>query len=230
MFLMLVVGIEIRERGYVTFFTFVRWDEVESYGWRYAKNVLFLRLKRRNNPVLVEKLTNPAKKDMVDRILQVHLPHGEQGIVTGTDTTKPVDQSAPAQRVRGPASQLKAVGIAVIVATLGFAMIVVGALMVIHTNSITVSTEGIIIVALVLFLLEAFNVSVGVIFLVAARRMSKLKNYRFCRGACIVAMLPLHAGCAMGLPIGIWALWVLSRPEVKAAFAANDSPRTMGGG
>ena len=36
--------------------------------------------------------------------------------------------------------------------------------------------------------------------------------------AAIIAMIPCHGCCILGLPFGIWALVVLSAPEVKAAF------------
>ena len=35
----------------------------------------------------------------------------------------------------------------------------------------------------------------------------------------IFAMLPCNGACLLGLPFGIWALVVLSRPEVKRAFS-----------
>lgn len=41
----------------------------------------------------------------------------------------------------------------------------------------------------------------------------------------ILAMIPCFSGlcCPLGLPIGIWALVTLGKPEVKAAFAAADA-------
>jgi hypothetical protein len=44
--------------------------------------------------------------------------------------------------------------------------------------------------------------------------------------AAIVAMVPCLSGCCiLGLPIGIWTLVVLSKPEVQAAFAARRTRR-----
>ena len=45
--------------------------------------------------------------------------------------------------------------------------------------------------------------------------------------ASILAMIPCTSSCCclVGLPAGIWALIVMSRPVVKAAFAANRSGR-----
>ena len=58
----------------------------------------------------------------------------------------------------------------------------------------------------------------GLIFL-GAMKMKKLENYGLAITASIVAMIPcLSPCCLLGLPIGIWALVVLSKPEVKSAF------------
>ena len=78
--------------------------------------------------------------------------------------------------------------------------------------------------------------------------MLKLRNYRFCRVSCFLDLLlkgfafwgwafiakidgppsdiyvvPICFVYCMWVPI--WALWVLRRSEVKAAFAENDSRR-----
>lgn len=52
-----------------------------------------------------------------------------------------------------------------------------------------------------------------------AWKMRKLENYGLCVGACIVALLPcVSPCCCLGLPIGIWALIVMNRPEVRIHF------------
>jgi len=58
----------------------------------------------------------------------------------------------------------------------------------------------------------------GVIFL-GAMKMKSLESYGLAMGASIIAMIPCFSPCCLlGLPIGIWALVVLSKPEVKTAF------------
>ena len=53
----------------------------------------------------------------------------------------------------------------------------------------------------------------------AAMQMQKLQNYGLVMAATIAAMIPcISPCCLLGLPIGIWALVVLMKPEVKAAF------------
>jgi len=50
-------------------------------------------------------------------------------------------------------------------------------------------------------------------------KMKKLENYGLAMTASILAMIPcLSPCCLIGLPIGIWAVVVLSKPEVKSAF------------
>jgi hypothetical protein len=50
-------------------------------------------------------------------------------------------------------------------------------------------------------------------------QMRKLDSYGLAMTASIVALIPcISPCCVVGLPIGIWALVVLSKPEVKSAF------------
>jgi hypothetical protein len=58
----------------------------------------------------------------------------------------------------------------------------------------------------------------GLIFF-GAMKMKRLENYGLAMAASIIAMVPcLSPCCLIGLPIGIWAVVVLSKPEVKSAF------------
>jgi len=55
----------------------------------------------------------------------------------------------------------------------------------------------------------------------AALQMMKLTNYGLSMAGAVIAMIPcLSPCCVLGLPIGIWALVVLMKPEVKAAFTS----------
>jgi hypothetical protein len=58
----------------------------------------------------------------------------------------------------------------------------------------------------------------GFIFF-GAMKMRSLENYGLAMAASIIAMIPCFSPCCLlGLPIGIWALVILSKPEVKSAF------------
>lgn len=51
-------------------------------------------------------------------------------------------------------------------------------------------------------------------------KMKNLQSFGLAMTASIIAMLPCHICCLVGLPIGIWSLVVLNKPEVKSSFQA----------
>jgi len=63
------------------------------------------------------------------------------------------------------------------------------------------------------------GIVLSVVILMGALKMKKLESYTFAIIATIIAMVPcISPCCIVGLPIGIWALVVLNKPEVKGAF------------
>lgn len=55
-------------------------------------------------------------------------------------------------------------------------------------------------------------------------KMKKLQSYGLALTAAIIAMIPcISPCCILGLPFGIWALIVLMKPEVKAAFGTGGT-------
>jgi hypothetical protein len=63
------------------------------------------------------------------------------------------------------------------------------------------------------------GIIMSVVILLGALKMKKLENYTFAIIATVIAMVPCISPCCfVGLPIGIWALVVLNKPEVKGAF------------
>ena len=60
--------------------------------------------------------------------------------------------------------------------------------------------------------------ALNVFVLFGAIKLLRLRSYGLAMAACIVAMLPCQCCCVLGLPFGIWALVVMSKPEVKSAF------------
>ena len=60
---------------------------------------------------------------------------------------------------------------------------------------------------------------VSLLILVGGLKMRKLENYGLAMAASIIAMIPCISPCCLvGLPVGIWAVVVLSKPEIKSAF------------
>jgi uncharacterized membrane protein len=75
------------------------------------------------------------------------------------------------------------------------------------------STGFRVISGLVVFIFNAF-----VFF--AAMQMKQLHSWPLALAGSIIAMTPcISLCCIIGLPIGIWALVVLFKPEVKEAFS-----------
>lgn len=58
----------------------------------------------------------------------------------------------------------------------------------------------------------------SILLILGGMKMRQLHNYGLAYLAAIVALLPLGPQWLISLPMGIWALAVLGRPEVKAAF------------
>jgi hypothetical protein len=59
----------------------------------------------------------------------------------------------------------------------------------------------------------------SILVLFGALKMKQLQLYGLAMAVSIVAMIPCISPCCLiGLPIGIWSLVILSKPEVKAAF------------
>ncbi|WP_426749524.1 hypothetical protein [Myxococcus sp. Y35] len=52
-----------------------------------------------------------------------------------------------------------------------------------------------------------------------ALKMKNLQSYGLAMAASIIAVIPCCGPCAcLGIPVGIWSLVVLNKPEVKSAF------------
>lgn len=60
---------------------------------------------------------------------------------------------------------------------------------------------------------------IGVVILRGAGKMRRLEDHSAAVTASVVAMIPCVSPCCLlGLPVGIWALIVLNKPEVKSQF------------
>ena len=125
-----------------------------------------------------------------------------------------------ASKVAGPAIGL------IVVASLSLVLIVLNLIMTLSgANTLQMQNFGGQSAELVKFM-QGSGMIIGAILgfviygliLLGAIKMKKLESYRFAMTASILALLPCSACCVVGLPFGIWALVVLNKPEVKAAF------------
>lgn len=69
--------------------------------------------------------------------------------------------------------------------------------------------------------LNLLGLAVSALILFGAIKMRNLQAWGLAVAACILSMIPCFTSCCcvLGLVFGIWALVVLFRAEVKAAFA-----------
>lgn len=66
---------------------------------------------------------------------------------------------------------------------------------------------------------DVIGAVIGVLIWRGAARMKDLENHQFAFTASILALLPcISPCCLLGLPFGIWALVVISKPEIKSQF------------
>jgi hypothetical protein len=69
------------------------------------------------------------------------------------------------------------------------------------------------------FVLNGVGIASSAFVAYGGLQMQKLQTRTLCMVAATAAMIPcLSPCCPLGLPIGIWALVVLNKPEVRAAF------------
>ena len=66
---------------------------------------------------------------------------------------------------------------------------------------------------------SVLGIVMGILIFFGALRMKSAQSYGLAMTSSILAMIPcLSPCCILGLPFGIWAIVVLTKPEVKAAF------------
>ena len=58
----------------------------------------------------------------------------------------------------------------------------------------------------------------GIIMILGGLAMMNVQSYTLAKTSGVIALIPVTPAWLLGLPTGIWALAMLSRPHVKAAF------------
>jgi phage shock protein PspC (stress-responsive transcriptional regulator)/tRNA A-37 threonylcarbamoyl transferase component Bud32 len=119
------------------------------------------------------------------------------------------DQAALQLRMRGPAAGMVVVAFLVLAESLAFSAV---------THRIEDST-WIGVIGLVL----------AGILLTGAYKLARCRGYEWVMAAAMLMLLPLGPHFLVSLAIGIWTLVVLSKPDVKAAFASNLRPASGAG-
>jgi len=73
----------------------------------------------------------------------------------------------------------------------------------------------------VTFVLYALSIVVSVLIIRGAIKMRRLQSYGLAMTASILALLPPHDCCVLGLVFGVWTLIVLNDVDVKGSFVAG---------
>jgi hypothetical protein len=143
---------------------------------------------------------------------------GTMPVMPGIAPASPAPSAAAAALVNGPAIGL------IVVAVLGALLQIVSIIKNLVVGSAI--SGNVQLPAFVKMLsgpvgvvLGIIGILVSVVILLGAMKMKKLESYGLAMAASIIAMIPCFSPCCLlGLPIGIWAVVVLSKPEVKSAF------------
>jgi Protein kinase domain len=234
-FLFFAIGFQIRKQGCLTMSRFVHWEEIESYEiYRFQnKPWWFLRLKLYKAPQVIQTQIKPAQMEIVDRIFKEHLPQARakntDQIMEDAKKSVAGENAATklAAQIGDAAALLLLSGIIQILMALPF-IIGMGLSMARDSQpSFESSWDMSRDTGMVVLILVATSATVGLLVAACAlrMRMRRLQNYHLACLTSVLAMLPLGAGFLIGLPTGIWALRILSRPDVKESFAANAGPQ-----
>jgi hypothetical protein len=132
---------------------------------------------------------------------------------------QPIVQGAAAEQVNGPAVGLIVVAILGALVQVASLVMHVAGTSLMAVNRMPNNPWANVFSGTVGVVFSVIGIILSAVILLAALKMKKLENYGLAMAGTILAMVPcLSPCCLLGLPIGIWALVVLLKPEVKAAF------------
>jgi tRNA A-37 threonylcarbamoyl transferase component Bud32 len=80
----------------------------------------------------------------------------------------------------------------------------------------TPGEPGLLVVAVV-----TATILIGAVIMLGGWQMLRLRSYSWAVAGSVLALLPLSVGFMLGFPMGIWALFVLNRPDVQQAFTSR---------
>ena len=74
---------------------------------------------------------------------------------------------------------------------------------------------------IVSILIGAWGLFQAALMILGAVALRGRRRYGLAMTGAVMAVIPLNVCCFTALPFGVWAIVLLGRPEVRAAFAAN---------
>ena len=126
----------------------------------------------------------------------------------------------PSEQVNGPATGLIVTGIlAIVLSVLGILINVFGIAVFQGIGGASGSDAAMNMFSGTIGLVSnVLGIGAGIVILMGALKMKRLESHGFAMAASIVALVPCFGCYVVGIPIGIWSLVVLNKPEVKGAF------------
>ncbi len=133
----------------------------------------------------------------------------------------PLSRKRPIEEIQGPAKALMLVSIiSIVLSSLGliFELYLIGTyddMSRYHINTKWVQPKQV----WTRFTFELIPVFVSAFVFFGASKMKKLQGFKVSRAAAMVACIPLLGPCLiLGIPCGMWALSILSKPQVVNSF------------
>jgi len=119
-------------------------------------------------------------------------------------------------RVSGPATALIVAGALYLVGSLG--ALFIGIVAPLAEPDPAMPREQLVLGAAVWLGIGVVGLALSIVMMVGGVKMKNLRSYGLAMTSAILALLPIHCCCLIGLPIGIWALVALSDVHVRGAF------------
>lgn len=63
------------------------------------------------------------------------------------------------------------------------------------------------------------GLAANVVIILASQKMKAMQSYGLAMTGSILAVIPCLSCCITGIPIGIWCIVTLNKPEVKSSFS-----------
>ena len=132
-------------------------------------------------------------------------------------------ESSVRRRLKVPANGLMVAGVANLLASASLVLLLICVNLGFSIPGLDFSDQYIELAEVFFFLAIALvSLLLGIVLLLGSSRMRDLQSYPIAMSAAVASVLPLALGFPNGLPFGIRALLVLSRKDVKVAFAGES--------
>ena len=154
---------------------------------------------------------------------ELGLQTGPAGVPVQGYPQATLNPQAVQQMVNGPATFMMVLsGISLTLTLLLLALIILGGSLAFLDNLPSNTREQLMLQGGAGIVQHSLSLIANIIILIGAIKMKSLRSYGLAIAASILSIFFHTCGCCcLGLGAGIWALVILSKPEVKAAFAQN---------